>query len=139
MESLEPTINLKTYPRKPKSSQLMENLDPLRTRFKNLDYIKIKTRWRTCLKNPDHKEECHKGYEIPLISSKFNQEQEEKTQLTMKIQYIVCLQMRLQRVFKPKPNLNPNQHKALSSKNTLTWTVPRYSNSATVTSWNPSS
>ena len=53
MESLEPTITLKTHPRKPKSSQWMENLDPLRTRFKNLDYIKIKTRWRTCLKNPD--------------------------------------------------------------------------------------
>ena len=82
----------------------MENLDPLRTRFKNLDYIKIKTRWRTCLKNPDYKEERHKGCDLPLISSKFNQEQKEKTQLTMKIQYIVCLQMRLQRVFKPKPN-----------------------------------
>jgi hypothetical protein len=40
MESLEPTIDLKTHPRKPKSSQWMENLDPLRTRFKNLDYIK---------------------------------------------------------------------------------------------------
>ena len=49
----------------------MENLDPLRTRFKNLDYIKIKKR--------------HKGCDLPLISSKFNQEQEEKTQLTMKI------------------------------------------------------
>ena len=65
----------------------MENLDSLRTRFKNLDYIKIKT----CLKNLDYKEERHKGCDLPLISSKFNQEQEEKTQLTMKIQYIVCL------------------------------------------------
>ena len=36
-----PLINLKTHLRKPKSSQWMENLDPLRTRFKNLDYIKI--------------------------------------------------------------------------------------------------
>ena len=44
----------------------MENLDPLRTRFKNLDYIKIKTHWRTYLKNPDYKEERHKGYELLL-------------------------------------------------------------------------
>ena len=70
MESLEPTINLKTHPRKPKSNQWMENLDLLRTRFKNLDYIKISTRWRTCLKNPDYKEERHKGCDLPLISSK---------------------------------------------------------------------
>ena len=103
MEFLEPTISLKTLPRKPKSSQWMENLDSLRTCFKNLDYIKIKTYWRTYLKNSDYKEKHHKGCDLP-ISSKFNQEQEEKTQLTMKIQYIVCLQMRLQRVFKPKPN-----------------------------------
>ena len=40
MESLEPTINLKTHPKKLRSSQWIENLDPLRTRFKNLDYIK---------------------------------------------------------------------------------------------------
>ena len=69
MESLEPTISLKTHPRKPKSSQWMENLDPLRTRFKNLDYIKIKTRWRTCLKNSNYKEERYKGCDLPLISS----------------------------------------------------------------------
>ena len=54
MESLEPTINLKTHPRKPKSSQWMENQDPLRTRFKN----------------PNYKEEHHKGCGLPLISSK---------------------------------------------------------------------
>ena len=70
MESLEPTISLKTHPRKPRSRQWMENLDPLRARFKNLDYIKIKTRWRTYLKNPDYKEERHKGCDLPSISSK---------------------------------------------------------------------
>jgi hypothetical protein len=48
----------------------MENLDPLKTRFKNLDYIKIKTRRRTYLKNSDYKEEHHKGCDLPLISSK---------------------------------------------------------------------
>jgi hypothetical protein len=54
MESLEPIISLKTHPRKPKSSQWMENLNPLRTHFKNLDY----------------KKERHKSCDLPLISSK---------------------------------------------------------------------
>jgi hypothetical protein len=40
-KSLEPTINLKTHLRKPNSSLWKENLDSLRTHFKNLDYIKI--------------------------------------------------------------------------------------------------
>ncbi len=68
--------------------RLYQNQDPL----KNLS------------QNPDYKEERHKGCDLPLISLKFNKKQEEKTQLRMKIQYIVCLQMRLQGVFKLKLN-----------------------------------
>jgi hypothetical protein len=54
-----------------------------------------------------------------LISSKVQSRTRGGNSTHNENSILSTLQMRLQRVFKPKPNENPSQNKALSPKNTL--------------------
>ena len=104
MESLEPTISLKTHPKKSKSSQWMENLNPLRTCFKNLNYIKN----LDLLKNLSQELRLQGGtpQRLWFTFDKFKSSIKNKgSKLNSQWKFnIVCLQMKLQGVFKPKPN-----------------------------------